>query len=176
MKLQTIPKLELQAALYSVRLRQLITEDHDVKIQTVTHWTDSMTVLQWLHFSHENQQIFVARRVGEIRDEPTVDEWRRHMKRKMNRADIGTRVVTVSQLLESEWINGPAWLMLNPAMWPEQAKLVDEDDIVLTTNPIQSVIDWSRFSNFKRMINVIVYCLSSRSKQRCVFTALEREG
>ena len=48
-KQQTIPKLELQAALYSVRLRQLITEDHDVKIQTVTHWTDSMTVLQWLH-------------------------------------------------------------------------------------------------------------------------------
>ena len=46
MQNQTIPKLELQAALYSVRLRQLITEDHDIKIQTVTHWTDSMTVLQ----------------------------------------------------------------------------------------------------------------------------------
>ena len=52
-KQQTIPKLELQAALYSVGLRQLITEDYDVKIQTVTHWTDSMTFLQWLHSAQE---------------------------------------------------------------------------------------------------------------------------
>ena len=44
MKQQTIPKLELQAALYSVRLRQLITEDHDIQIHKVTRWTDSMTV------------------------------------------------------------------------------------------------------------------------------------
>ena len=52
MKEQTIPKLELQAALYSVRLRQMITEDHDIYIHTVTHWTDSMTVLHWLHSAH----------------------------------------------------------------------------------------------------------------------------
>ena len=75
LKQQTIPKLELQAALYSVRLRQLITEDHDIQIQTVTHWTDSMTVLQWFLSAHKKQQVFLAKRVGEIPDQSTVDEW-----------------------------------------------------------------------------------------------------
>ena len=174
MKQQTIPKLELQAALYSVRLRQLISADHDIQIQTVTHWTDSMTVLQWLHSAHKRQQVFVANRVGEILDQSTVDEWR-HVKGTMNPADIGTRGVTVSQLLESEWLNGPAWLRQNPGSWPKQAKLVDENDFVLVTNPTESVIDWSRFSKYKRMINAVAYCLRLRSKQRGVVTALERQ-
>ena len=174
MKQQTIPKLELQAALYSVRLRQLITEDHDIKIQTVTHWTDSMTVLQWLHSVHTKQNFSVANRVGEIMEESTLDEWR-HKKCTMNPEDIGNRVVTVSQLLENEWLKGPPWLKQNPTNGPEQAKLVDEDDIVLTTNPTLSVIDWSRLSKFKRRINVIAYCLRFKSKQRGVVTALERQ-
>ena len=37
---QTFWKLEFQAALYSVRLRQLIIQDHLVQIQAVTHWTN----------------------------------------------------------------------------------------------------------------------------------------
>ena len=174
MKQQTIPKLELQAALYSVRLRQLITEEHDIQIQTVAHWTESMTVLQRLHSAHKRQQVFVANRVGEILDQSTVDEWR-HVKWTMNPADIGTRGVNVSQLLKKEWLNGPAWLKQNPGSWPEQVKLVDDDDIVLMTNPTESVIDWSRFSKYKRMINVVVYCLRFRSKQRGAVTALERQ-
>ena len=174
MKQQTIPKLELQAALYSVRLRELITENHDIQIQTVTHWTDSMTVLQWLHSAHKKQQVFVANRVGEILDQSTVDEWQ-HVKGTMNPADIGTRGVTVSQLLESEWLNGPAWLKQRPGSWPEQPMLVDDDDIALMTTPAESIIDWSRFSKYKRMVNVVVYCLRLRSKQRGVLTALERQ-
>ena len=89
MKQQTILKLELQAALYLVRLRQLITEDHNIQIQTVTHWTEFMTVLQWLHSAHKKQQVFVAKRVGKALDQSTVDEWR-HVKCTMNPADIGT--------------------------------------------------------------------------------------
>ena len=93
----------------------------------------------------------------------------------MNPADIGTRGVTVSQLLESEWLNGPAWLKQNPGSWPEQVKLVDDDDIALMTNPTENVIDWSRFSKYERMINVVVYCLRFGSKQRGMVTALERQ-
>ena len=40
----SIPRLELQAALYSVRLRKLIIQEHDLPINGVTHWTDSVTV------------------------------------------------------------------------------------------------------------------------------------
>ena len=42
----TIPKLELQAAVYGVRLRTQILNEHDVRIDKIYHWTDSSTVLQ----------------------------------------------------------------------------------------------------------------------------------
>ena len=36
----TIPKLELQAAVYGVPLRKQILNEHDVKIDKIFHWTD----------------------------------------------------------------------------------------------------------------------------------------
>ena len=45
MRQPTITKLELQAALYSVRLRQLMNVDHDSRISAVTQCTDLITVL-----------------------------------------------------------------------------------------------------------------------------------
>ena len=108
MKQNTIPKLELKAALYSVRLRQLIEKEHDIKMDSVTHWMDSMTVLRWFHAAHKKQQVFVANRVGEKLNHSTVDEWR-HVKGSMNPADIGTQGFTLEKLRESEWLNRPAW-------------------------------------------------------------------
>ena len=43
------------------------------------------------------------------------------------------------------------------------------------TNPTENVIDWSRFCKYERMVNVVVYCLRFRSKQRGIVTALERQ-
>ena len=165
MKQQTIPKLELQAALYSVRLRQLIEKEHDIKMDSVTHWTDSMTVLRWLHAAHKKQQVFVANRVGEILDQSTVDEWR-HVKGSMNPADIGTRGVTLEQLRESEWLNGPAWLQDEPENWPEQQLVEHEDEQTWTIASRESILDWTRFSQFKRLLNMLVYCRRIKNKRR----------
>ena len=44
-RLTTIPKLELQAAVNGVCLR--ILREHDVKCDKIYHWMDSSTVLQW---------------------------------------------------------------------------------------------------------------------------------
>ena len=55
----TIPKLELQAAVYGVRLRKQILNKH-VRIGKIYHWTHSSTVLQWLQAAHKEQQVFVA--------------------------------------------------------------------------------------------------------------------
>ena len=109
-----------------------------------------MTDRQWLHSANKRQQLFVANRFGEISDQSTVDEWR-HVEGTMNTADVGTRGVTVSELLESEWLNGPAWLKRNPGSVPEQAKLVEDDDLALMANPSESLKDWSGFSNYKRL-------------------------
>ena len=59
MKVMTITKLELQAALLAARLKQDICQALTVHVNKVYMWTDSTTVLQWLN-STSKQQIFVA--------------------------------------------------------------------------------------------------------------------
>ena len=105
----TVAKLEMQAAVFGVRLRELILEEHDIEVDQIVHWTDSTTVLQWLHASNNKQPVFVANRVAEILENSTIDHWR-HVEGKMNPADIGTRRMTVEALNESEWLTGPVWL------------------------------------------------------------------
>ena len=101
----SIPRLELQAALYSVRLRKLIIQEHDLSFDSVTHWTDSVTVLQWLNSADKRQNVFVANRAAEILY--AADVWK-HIRGEMNPSDIGTRGITIDKLFESEWLNGPS--------------------------------------------------------------------
>ena len=62
MKVMTVPKLELQAALLAARLKQDICRALTVKVNRVFMWTDSTTVLQWLN-SATKHPIFIANRV-----------------------------------------------------------------------------------------------------------------
>ena len=114
----TVAKLEMQAAVFGVRLQELILEEHDIEVDQIVHWTDSTTVLQWLHASNNKQPVFVANRVAEILENSTVDQWR-HVEGKMNPVDIGTRRMTVEALNESEWLTGPAWLTETEDVWPK---------------------------------------------------------
>ena len=107
MKQQSIPRLELQAAMYGTRLKQLIVDEHDVQIERTFFWTDSTTVLLWLHGADKKQPVFVANRVAEIPDRSTIDQWR-HVEGTLNPADIGTRGKSVHELEKSEWFIGPA--------------------------------------------------------------------
>ena len=43
-----------------------MAQEHDLQIDSVTHWTDSVTVLQWLHSADKRQNVFVANREAEI--------------------------------------------------------------------------------------------------------------
>ena len=54
----------------------------------------------------KKEQVFVVSRVGEFLDQPTLHQWR-HVKGSFIPADIWVSVVTVSELLESEWPTGP---------------------------------------------------------------------
>ena len=81
----TIPKLELQAANYGVRLRKQILNEHDVKIDKTFHRTDSSMVVQWLQAAHKKQQVFVANRAAEVLENSSMDQWR-HVKGVKNSA------------------------------------------------------------------------------------------
>ena len=146
-KQQTIRKRKLQAALYFVRLRQLITADHDTLIQPLTHWRDSMTVLQWLNSSDRKQQVFVANPVREILDQSTVDEWRL-VKDSGNPAREVLCVTVVGK-----WLAKLAGLAeVEPKQLSRVSKAGWYHDFLLMINQTESIMDWSRFSKYKNWL------------------------
>ena len=159
----SIPRLELQAAVMAVRLKEQIVKEHESKIQSCNFWTDSTTVLQWIHSSHRKQQVFVANRVAEILDTTNVSQWN-HVSGINNPADIGTRAINVDELKRSEWLTGPAWLKQRENEWPEQLNLTfasDEqnDEMVFSAKVEEKkpMIQWERFSNYNRLVNTMAY-------------------
>ena len=167
----TVPKLELQAAVYGVRLRKQILNEHDVKIDKIYHWTDSSTVLQWLQAAHKKQPVFVANRAAEILENSSMDQWR-HVKGVENPADIGTRGMSIEGLKESVWLNGPAWLQADEEKWPKLWSQVNELEpeqvmsTVATETKLDQIFDWRRYSSFNRIRNFIAYCMRFKTKQK----------
>ena len=159
----SIPRLELQAAVTAVRLKEQIVKEHESKIHSCNFWTDSTTVLQWIHSSHRKQQVFVANRVAEILDTTIVSQWN-HVSGINNPADIGTRAINVDELKRSEWLTGPAWLKQPENEWPEQVNLTiasdEQNDQMVSSAKVEEkkpMIQWERFSNFNRLVKTMAY-------------------
>ena len=165
----SIPRLELQAAVMAVRLKEQIVKEHEAKIDSCSFWTDSTTVLQWIHrgvyciqqvFIGFIQQVFIANRVAEILDTTNVSQWN-HMSGINNPADIGTRAINVDELKRSEWLTGPAWLKQPESEWPEQVNLTfaSDEQMVFSAKVEEKkpMIQWDRFSKFSRLVNTMAY-------------------
>ena len=107
------------------------SQEHEMKINSCSFWSDSTTVLQWIHSSHRKQQVFVANRVAEKLDTTDVSQWKSDVRGINtdvsginNPADIGTRAINIEELKRSEWLTGPAWLKRPESEWPEQVNLI----------------------------------------------------
>ena len=162
--------------MYATRLRKHTVDEHDLVFSRIFHWTDSVTVLHWLHSSHKRQTVFVANRVAEIIETSIIDEWKQ-VQGTVNPADIGTRGMQIKDLEEIEWITGPAWLRDKTDEWPEQPPVFDLDnnstDIEEAANLANKppcveklVIDWSWFSSWNGLMNTIAFSLTLRTKTR----------
>ena len=92
----SIPRLELQAAVMAVRLKEQIVKEHEMKINGCSFWSVSTMVLQWIHSSHSKQQVFVANRVTEILDTTDFSQWK-HVSGINNPADIGTNMAPTQE-------------------------------------------------------------------------------
>ena len=167
----TIPMLELQAAVYGLRLRKQILNKQDVKIDKFYHWTNSSTVLQWLQAAHKKQQMFVANRAAEILENSSMDQWR-HVKGVENPADIGTRGLSIEGLKEPVWLNGLAWLQSDEEKWPKpwcQLNELEPEQVtstVATETKLDQLFNWRRYIIFNRIRNFIAYCMRFNTKQK----------
>ena len=171
----TIPKLELQASLLAARLRKEVEKALSLEISKTFMWSDSTTVLQWIH-SLDEQPVFVANRVAEILDLTTTDEWN-YVKSSENPADAGTRRLSAKSLASSSWLNGPEFLKTSdwpfkpsePSKFKLKPDLNDQstekpspkNEIVLSSNADinTSTFEWHKYSSFEKLLRVVAYLM-----------------
>lgn len=65
-KQQSIPRLELCATLTGAQLAKVITTELTLSIRSLKLWSDSSTVLTWLHSDSWRYKVFVGTQVAEI--------------------------------------------------------------------------------------------------------------
>ena len=66
LKSQSICRLELMGTLVAVRLTQTLVEEMVTKIEKITFWSDSTTVLHWIRQTSSTYKALVGNRVSEI--------------------------------------------------------------------------------------------------------------
>ena len=113
----SIPKLEQQAAVLSVRLSLVVVKEHDYIIDSTYFWTDSSTVFQWICEVSKWHPAFIANQIGEILDSTDPCQWN-HCPGPLNPADDGSRRLSVTSITSSSrWLNGLAFLLLPEEKW-----------------------------------------------------------
>ena len=120
LKITTIPRLELTAAVVSLRVSAMLRQELDEKDIKEFFWTDSKVVLGYISNDARRFHVFVANRVQQIRDRTTPDQWR-YVRSEENPADHASRGLSAKELTVSNWFQGPSFL------W--EREIPDEDGV-----------------------------------------------
>ncbi|XP_036347760.1 uncharacterized protein LOC118757126 [Rhagoletis pomonella] len=165
LKLLSIPRLELQAAVLGTRLKSTIVESHTIKPSRTILWTVSRTVLMWIKSDHRQYKPFVAHRISDIMDETHENEWR-WCPSKLNVADLATRAAyPMREETDLRWTRGPEFLLQPEELWPVlqgikvEAVVDDEKRRCMLVIPAGKVINFTRFSNYLRLKRTIAWTL-----------------
>ena len=101
LKRMTVPRLELTAATVTVKLDKMVIKEVDSKVDKSTFWTDSTSVLRYIHNKNKRFHTFVANRISIIHDGSEPCQWR-YINTKLNPADDASRGLSVEKLLNNK--------------------------------------------------------------------------
>lgn len=169
----TIPRLELTAALTSVKISTLLHNELDYANVVDYFWTDSNVVLGYIANDSKRFHVFVANRVQQIRSVTDPSQWN-YVNSINNPADIASRGSTPIELGRSSWFSGPDFLWKTEIDFrkdnPDTSHILLNDPEVRkakvfstsTSLPSQSSILQSLeyFSSWSRAKRVIAMCLN----------------
>jgi len=125
LKVQTVPRLELCAAVLLAQAVEFVRSFMNLTGVHVYCWTDSSIVLPWLSAVPARWKTFVANGVSEIHSTLPGASWR-HVPTTMNPADCASRGISASELVgHSLWWLGPSWLRGPVEHWPFGATNAD---------------------------------------------------
>ena len=112
----TIPRLELTAAVCSVRISQQIHQELEYRIDEDLYWTDSKVVLGYLSNKSKRFHMYMSNRVQERQDSTDKKQWQ-YIESKQNPADEASRRMKAKELQDSRWIVGPEFLWRKEFNW-----------------------------------------------------------
>ena len=127
----SIPRLELTAAVISVRLSKVIREELDMTIDRVCYRSDSTSVLKCINNESKRFHTFESNRLTVIRNGSKPSEWR-YVNRDDNPADDGSKGLKIDTMLKDDrWLKGPKFLWEDESHWPRLIKtpVLGDDDV-----------------------------------------------
>ncbi|XP_076857249.1 uncharacterized protein LOC143511529 [Brachyhypopomus gauderio] len=186
-KLTTIPRLELTAAVVSVKVSNMLKEELGYANVQEFFWTDSKVVLGYINNEARRFHTFVANRVQRIHLSTTPKQWK-YVPTTENPADHASRGLTVSELLSSNWFTGPRFLWEKDMHFPSDVILelpIGDPEIkvvhTLNTEAAEhlSLIDrLSNFSSWRRVTQAVARILRRINKDtsNSLTTVTERDN
>ena len=172
LKVISIPRCELLAALIGTRLSKSIQELHSIRFDEVTYWSDSKCVLLWINSDELRFKQFVGIRISEILETTTRAQWR-YVPSKLNVADDATKCNEAEIKDTSRWFKGPEFLKKSKEEWPIAKTVPDEeqvltqievkcnDDIKLIDDTIDRILP--RYTaKWRSMVRIIAWMLRSK--------------
>ncbi|XP_024893013.1 uncharacterized protein LOC112468186 [Temnothorax curvispinosus] len=166
-KSQSLPRLELAAAVLLAQLVDKISEAIHVDNIPIFLWSDSTITLNWISSPSRKWTVFVANRVGEVQRLTRIDSWR-HVSSANNPADILSRGQTPGDLLSAAlWWHGALFLMEVEQKWPNrnfnrlepapELRRVAAAVAAIGQSDIEELL--CKCSNLSKACRILAYCL-----------------
>lgn len=178
LKANSIPRLELAAAVLLAQLFSKIINVSTLKFSNYLLYTDSKVTLARIQNAPNKFKTFVANRVALIQELTEVKNWR-HVPTKENPADIISRGSTIKELTKHTlWLNGPKFLVDNTEA-KEYNEDIEMEDPELKITKQTLVLQQqeatfgdliNRFSKLSKLQRVFAYMLriSQRAKDKSI--------
>ncbi|XP_037930202.1 uncharacterized protein LOC119664930 [Teleopsis dalmanni] len=159
----SIPRLEQLAAELEARLGNNIKRSIDLKVTSITYWSDSKAVLSWIKSDPRDYKQFVMFRIAEIQ-ELFEAEQRRYIPTKLNVADLATKQTSNPDFTwKNPWYKGPKFLYEAKTCWPnnvgvqkynEDSEIRKQRLLVAHVAEEEPLIDVYQFSKWERSKSV----------------------
>ena len=135
MRPTSIPRLELCAAVLSIKAVKTLWTELDLRSDDVKFYMDSKVVLAYINNNAHRFHVYVANRVQTIRDAPEPRQWK-YVETSRNPADLAPRGTTATGSIDSSWFEDPSFLKTEPENTPTINALVPltMDEISINEN------------------------------------------
>lgn len=166
----SIPRMELNGAVLSTRLRACISREIRYKFSKIIHLVDSETVLSMIHKTSYRFKAYEGIRLGEIQSCTQPSDWA-WIPGELNVADWLTRGKDPGDLdNESLWQTGPPMLRSPIEEWDIKYSVKSLSETVTSTfatevNIRPDILRWENFRSKRRAIMVVARLLGIGEKK-----------